>query len=77
MPAFLKQSSTNTRSTFCAIWENNLETFEKLFYMTQSGCSIYSHFLKPLQYSRTLAPSAYSNEDYGTPFSIRASKIGP
>ena len=46
MPAFLKQPWSNTRSKFCAIWENNLETFEKLFSMIQSGCSIYSHFLK-------------------------------
>ena len=48
MPAFLKQSWSNTRSMLCAIWENNLETFEKLLYVIESGHSIYSHFLKPL-----------------------------
>ena len=39
------------RSTLCAIWENNLETFEKLFSITQSSCSIYSLFLKPLHWN--------------------------
>ena len=39
------------RSTLCAIWENNLETFEKLFSMIQSGCSIHSYFLKPLHWN--------------------------
>ena len=51
MPDFLKQPWSIKRSTFCAIWENNLETFEKLFSMIQSGCSIYSHFLKPLHWN--------------------------
>ena len=48
---FLKQPWSNTRSKLCAIWENNLETFEKLFSMIQSGCSIYSNFLKPLHWN--------------------------
>ena len=47
MPAFLKQPLSNTRSKLCVIWENNLKTFEKLFSMVQSRCSIHSHFLKP------------------------------
>ena len=51
MPAFLKQPWSIKRSTLCAIWENNLETFEKLFSMIQSGCSIYSHFLKSLHWN--------------------------
>ena len=51
MPAFLKQPWSNTRSMLCIIWENNLETFEKLFAMIQSHCSIYSHFLKPLHWN--------------------------
>ena len=38
MPAFLEQPGI----------VNILETLEKLFFMIQSGCSIYSHFLKPL-----------------------------
>ena len=38
---FLKPGS-NTRSTVCAIWENNLEAFEQQFSMIQSRCSIYS-----------------------------------
>ena len=50
MPAFLKQSWSNTRSRFCAICENNLEIFENLFYMIQSGCSTCSHSLKPLHW---------------------------
>ena len=29
----------------------NLETFEKLFSMIQSGCSIHSYFLKPLHWN--------------------------
>ena len=41
----------NTRSRFCTIWESNIETFERLFYMIQSGCSIYSHFVKPLHWN--------------------------
>ena len=45
------QPWSNTRSTLCAKWENNLETFEKLFSMIQSGWSIYSHFLKPLHWN--------------------------
>ena len=48
---FLKQPWSNTRSKFCAIWENNIETLQKLFYMIQSRCSIYSHFLKPLHWN--------------------------
>ena len=50
--------------------ENNLETFEKLFSMIQSGSSIYSHFLKPLHWNihEFLAPSTYSNENYSTLF---------
>ena len=68
MPAFLKQPRSIKRSTFCAVWENNLETFEKLFSMIQSGCSIYSDFLITLKYSWTLAQSAYSNKDYSTLF---------
>ena len=48
---FLKQPWSNTRSKFCAIWENNIETSQKLFYMIQSRCSIYSHFLKPLHWN--------------------------
>ena len=51
MPVFLKQLWSNTISTLPAIWENNLETFEKLFCMIQSGCSIYSYFLKPLHWN--------------------------
>ena len=51
MPAFLKHPWSNTRGTLCVIWENNLETFEKLFPIIQSGCSIYSHFLKPLHWN--------------------------
>ena len=31
--------------------ENNLGTFEKLFYMIQSGWNIYSHFLEPLHWN--------------------------
>ena len=50
MAALLKQRCSNTRSTLCAMWKNNLETFEKLFSMIQSGSSIYSHFLKPLHW---------------------------
>ena len=50
MAAFLKQRWSDTRSTRCAMWENNLETFEKLFSMIQSGSSIYSHFLKTLHW---------------------------
>ena len=34
----------------CAIRENNLETFEKLFSIIQSHCSIYSHFAKLLHW---------------------------
>ena len=30
-PVFLKHPWSNTRSTLCSIWENNLETFKKLF----------------------------------------------
>ena len=41
----------NTRSRFCTIWESNIETFERLFYMIQSGCSIYFHFVKPLHWN--------------------------
>ena len=48
MPAFLKKPWSNTRNTLCVIWENNLETFEKLLSMTQSRCIIYRYFLKPL-----------------------------
>ena len=48
---FLKQPWSNTRSKFCAIWEKNIETLQKLFYMIQSRCSIYSHFLKPLHWN--------------------------
>ena len=48
---FLKQPWSNTRSKFCAIWENNIETLQKLFHMIQSRCSIYSHFLKPLHWN--------------------------
>ena len=48
MSAFLKQPWSNTKSTLCTIWENNLETFEKLFSTIQSRCSIYCYFLKPL-----------------------------
>ena len=33
MPTLLKQPWSITSSTLCAIWENNLETFEKLFSM--------------------------------------------
>ena len=51
MPAFLKQPWSIKRSTLCVIWENNLETFEKLFSMIRSGCSIYSHFLKQLHWN--------------------------
>ena len=51
MPAFLKQPWSYTRSTFCIIWGNNLETFEKLLSMIQSRCSIYSNFLKSLHWN--------------------------
>ena len=51
IPTFSKQPWSNTRGTLCAIWENNLETFEKLFSITQSSCSIYSLFLKPLHWN--------------------------
>ena len=51
IPAFLKQPWSIKRSTLCAIWENNLETFEKLFSMIQSDCSIYCHFRKPLHWN--------------------------
>ena len=51
MPAFSKQPWSIKRSTLYAIWENNFETFEKLFFMIESGCSIYSHFLKPLYWN--------------------------
>ena len=51
MSAFLNQPWSNTRSTSNAIWENNLETFEKLFSVIQSDCSIYSYFLKPLHWN--------------------------
>ena len=46
--------------------ENKLETFEKLFSMIQSGWSIYSHFLKPLNWE--LEHQALSNEDDSTLF---------
>ena len=45
------QSWNNTGSASCALWENNLETSEKPFYIIQSDCSIYSHFLKPLHWN--------------------------
>ena len=54
-PTTLKQLWHNTKSTICAIWQNYLKTFEKLFIMIQTccsiyvRCSIYNHFLKPLQ----------------------------
>ena len=51
MPTFLRQPWNDTRSTPCAIWKNNLETFEKLFSMIQPRCSIYSRFLKPLHWN--------------------------
>ena len=51
MPTFLKQPWSIKTSTLCRIWENNLETSEKLFSMIRSGCSIYSHFLKPLHWN--------------------------
>ena len=51
LAAFLKQPWSNTRSTLCAIWEDNFEIFEKLFSMIWSRCSIYSHFLKPLHWN--------------------------
>ena len=51
MPALKKQPWSNTRSKLCAIWENNLETFEKLFSMIQPHCSIYNHLLKPLHWN--------------------------
>ena len=54
------------------MWENNLETFEKLFSIIKSRCSIYSYFLKPitLKYSWTLAPSTYTSENYSALFFI-------
>ena len=36
------------------MWENNLETFKKLFSMIQSLCSIYSDFLKYYHYTEIL-----------------------
>ena len=51
MAAFLKQPWSIKKSSLCTIWEINLETSEKLFSMIQSGCSIYSHFLKPLHWN--------------------------
>ena len=51
MLVFLKQLWNNTGSTLWAIWKNNFETFKKLFSMTQSGCSFYSHLLKPLRWN--------------------------
>ena len=51
IPAFLKQPWNIKRSTLFAISKNNLENFEKQFSMIQSGCSIYSHFLKPLHWN--------------------------
>ena len=48
MQDFLEYLWSNTQSMLCAIWENNLETFEKLFSMIQSRCNIYIYFLKPL-----------------------------
>ena len=70
MSAFLKQPWRNTRSSLCIIWENNLETLEKLFSMIQSRCSIYSHFLKPLHsnihelWHQTLMIMKISVEDF-------------
>ena len=53
-----------------AKWENNLKTFEKLFSMIQSRCSIYGHYteISTLKHSCVLAPTAYSNEDYNRRF---------
>ena len=51
MPAFLKQPWSTKRITLCVVWKNNLETFEKLFSMIQSRCSIYCHFLEPLHWN--------------------------
>ena len=67
---FLKQPWSNTRSKFCAIWENNIETLQKLFYMIQSRCSIYSHFLKPLHWNihQLWHQALISNEDYSRRF---------
>ena len=77
MAVFLKQPWSNTRSTLCSMWENNLETFEKLFSMIQSGCSIYSHFLKPLYWNiHELKHQALIVMKISVQ-SIRASKIGP
>ena len=45
----MSDSKSNTRSTVCAIWEDNLANFEKLLFMIQSPCSIYRHFHKPLR----------------------------
>ena len=46
--------------------KDKLETFEKLFSMIQSGWSIYSYFLKPLNWE--LEHQALSNEDDSTLF---------
>ena len=48
------------------MWENNLETFEKLFSMMQS-LHLFPETITQ-KYSWTLARSAYSNEDYSTLF---------
>ena len=67
MPAFLKQPSSNTRSTENNPWKINL-------WKTVLYDSISLQYLQSfpgtitLKYSWTLAPSAYCNEDYSTLF---------